>query len=90
MYVDDVLSVPETMRKCVRWYTGDKAFIWTIEAELEDAKRDPQEITMAVISAMASSVVDCLRFSWDYPAQNANKKMAVLNTAMWIGYSRRQ
>ena len=45
-YVDDILTVPEIMRRGVRWSTKEAALIWTVEAHNADKDRDPEEIRL--------------------------------------------
>ena len=56
----------------------------------ERSPQGPQAITMEAIKDMASSVIGCLNFTWDYPGNNTDKTMPVLGTAMWIGYPTRK
>ena len=40
---------------------------------------------MEQFSIMASSLVNCLDFTWDIPSNHSNGMMPVLDTQMWVG-----
>ena len=88
-YVDDVLAALETMRKGVRWDPESNTMIWPQEMETKDRDRSLEDITMTAMADMASSVLQCLDFTWDTPSRNKNNKMPVLDTMVWVGRSQR-
>ena len=45
---------------------------------------------MAAFSDMASSVFECLDFTWDSPVKNSNGRMPVLDMEMWVGTEARE
>ena len=57
--------------------------------QLLDKDRNPEEITMVAIAAMASSIHPCLEFTWDAPCMSKTGMMPVLDTQIWIGFQNR-
>ena len=88
-YVDDVLAALETMRKGVRLDPGSNTMIWSLDMESEDRDRSLEDIRTTAVEDMASSVLQCLDFTWDTPSRNQNQKMPVLDTMVWVGRSQR-
>ena len=84
-YVDDVLTGQEEMKLGTKWNPKDQCLEWTQEQLELDKTKDPQEVTMTAIAAMASSILSCLEFTWDAPCLNPSKKMPVLDTQVWVG-----
>ena len=66
--------------------------MWSLEAEKEDKenKVDPEVNTMTQFAAMASSISNCLKFTFDSPKLNRNQTMPVLEPAMWVGREKRE
>ena len=89
-YVDDVLVIPESLRRGVRWSSRDRAFIWTKEAYEEDKDLNSELVTMNAVRTMASDLLKCLNFTSDCPSQNVGGRMPVLDTAVWIGTPERE
>ena len=83
-YVDDVLAALNNMKCGTRWDHTLRIFKWDQEEAIKDKDKDPQEITMSAFAAMASSQLECLNFTWDSPSNNANNKMPVLDTMVWV------
>ena len=63
--------------------------IWSMEAAEEDADKDPEEVTMNAITSIASSILQCLDFTWDAPGRNPSGTMPLLDTMIWVGYPSR-
>ena len=66
--------------------------IWSQEWEAEDQKaaKTPEKVTMEQFTSMASQVTSYLKFTWDSPEQHEDRKMPVLDTAMWMGMEERE
>ena len=88
-YVDDVMTALEEMKRGTRWDSRNKVMIWTPEAAEQDAGKDPEQVTMEAVTNMASSILACLQFTWDSPAQNKTGMMPLLDTMIWVGQSAR-
>ena len=88
--MDDVLTALQTMRMGVRWDSSTKTFTWMPEAQREDINRNLEVVTMENFASMATSLVECLDFTWDCPSRNATGTMAVLDTQMWVGLPARE
>ena len=84
-YVDYVLTALEEMKRGTRWSRELQIMVWTTEAEMEDKDRNPEQVTMQAFADMASSIMDCLNFTWDAPSLNSNGMMPVLDTMVWVG-----
>ena len=84
-YVDDVLTGQEEIKLGTKWNTKDQCLEWTNEQFEIDRAKDPQEVTMTAIAAMASSILSCLEFTWDAPYKNQTNKIPVLDTHVWVG-----
>ena len=87
-YVDDCLVALDTMAPGVRWCQAEKAMVWSKECEDADRKGGSEGgkiVSMEEFAKMASSIVNCLKFTYDCPQMNANGTMPVLDTQMWVG-----
>ena len=89
-YVDDVLKLLGEMRRGARWDPTNKTFIWSQDNFIADCNRDLEEMTMEQVAAMASSILNCLNFTWDAPSLHPGREMPVLDTVMWLGIPQRK
>ena len=89
-YVDDVLTVLDKLKKGVRWFHITKTLLWSPEHQKEDEGKNEEELTMEVFKNIASSILQCLDFTYDCPSLNSSKKMPVLDTQMWMDFPQRQ
>ena len=64
---------------------------WGQEWHELDMKSDvPDDVrTMKGICKMASSLIKCLKFTWDAPGKNASGMMPVLDCQIWIAKEER-
>ena len=87
-YVDDIFTALERLRPGMRWNQAERALKWDPQSQERDANETPEQAeirTMTEVQKIASSVLECLNFTNDTPANNATLKMPVLDTQMWVG-----
>ena len=91
-YVDDILAGLYKFKLGTRWDPKQQLMVWSPEAQQEDTRNKcgQEEVTMREFSAMASSVMKCLNFTYDYPGPHNDYRMPVLDTAMWTSKEQRQ
>ena len=75
--------------KGTKWDPQNKCFTWSLDQNNED-KRTDEIRTMEELANMASSIISCLKFTWDSPECHGNGRMPVLDTALWLGYPERE
>ena len=80
-YVDDVFLACNIVKPGYKWNFSQGAFQWS----LAEDPRSPEARTMEEIAALASSIFQCLNFTWDSPSMNEKKMMPVLDIQLWIG-----
>ena len=82
-YVDDTEVVVENVEVGTRW--DGRALVISPESAQEDLdlRRSREEITMGAWASMASSVIPGLSFTMDYPANNNNSRMPMLDFELW-------
>ena len=51
--------------------------------------RSTEELTMKVVSEIASSITWYLKFTWDSPEMNSDGTMPVLDLEVWMGMEER-
>ena len=90
--MDDCVLGIRRMKLGTRWCNKRRAMIWSQEWEAEDQKeaKTPEQITMEQFTSMANQVTSYLKFTWDSPEQHEDKRMPVLDTAMWMGMEERE
>ena len=86
-YVDDVLTSFEEMKPGVKWDPISKTLMRDqAKAKSDiDNKIDPEFITMQNFCNIASSITECLNFTWDSLKRNPTHKMPVLDLQVWVG-----
>ena len=90
-YVDDVLVALELLKLGVRWDRATKTLSWSPETENQDREANvhPEVHTMELLCQISSSLISCLKFTWDSPSKNSNNMMPVLDTFIWVGIPKR-
>ena len=74
------------MEPGTRWCPEEATFIKTEDTVAEDEDKDMEIVTMQQFAKAASSVINCLNFTWDCPGKNLSNRMPVLDTQLWVGY----
>ena len=63
--------------------------VWSLKEETKDKDKTREQVTMAEFCALACSMFQCLRFTWDSPGKNGEGWMAVLDTMVRMDFSQR-
>ena len=84
-YVDDSEVIVENVPVGTRWDNDSRKLLCTDEAVEEDNVEDKsrEEITMRAWGEMASSLIPGVKFTIDYPANNTNGKVPMLDFMLW-------
>ena len=82
----------DKLKPGIKWDNNARALIWSQEQYEIDTRNgtNDEQRTMAIIAEISSSIVGCLKFTWDSPSCNENGKMPVLDFQMWIGLEKRE
>ena len=88
-YVNDVCTASGTIPKGCKWSFEHKALLWS-QDQFNGDNREPDARTMEEMARISSSIFECLNFTWDCPSKNANNKMPVLDTQLWIDTESRE
>ena len=82
-YVDDSELVTDNLAMGTRW-DGEKMTV-NEDTEKDDilANRTKEEVTMKAWGEMASSIIPGLTFTVDYPSNNPNNKVPMLDFQLW-------
>ena len=65
---------------------------WNLESQEEDVRNRccQEEVIMREFATMASSIIKCLNFTYNFPGHHNDYSMPVLDTAMWTSMEHRQ
>ena len=90
-YIDDVFYAGGEFRKGVKWDPTQKCLIWDPNQESEDKQynKTNDHRTMEIVAQIASSIIKCLKFTWDSPSANKSGKMPVLDCQLWMEMDQR-
>ena len=82
-YVDDTEVVVENLEAGTRWEDGKLSTSPRTAAEDLASGRSKEEITMEAWAGMASSIIPGLKFTTDFPANNSNGWVPMLDFELW-------
>ena len=84
-YVDDSEIIIENIPMVSRWDDNIRKIVTTEETAAEDreAGRTNDEVTMKAWGSMTSCIIPGITFTVDYPDNNANGKVPMLDFMLW-------
>ena len=83
-YMDDTSNGMEALRPGTRWSDEELRMILHPHLVEEDKEVSSDIRTAKEVAKMGSSISNMITLTWDCPANNGNKKMALLNTEVWV------
>ena len=83
-YVDDTANGTEELRCGVRWSEEEQRMILHPHLVDEDEEEAGDIRTAREVAKMGSSISNMIQLTWDSPSNNSNRKMAMLNTEVWV------
>ena len=83
-YMDDTSNGMEALRPGTRW--SDEELRMILHPHLVEEDRDVSSDirTAKEVAKMGSSISNMITLTWDCPSNNENKRMALLNTEVWV------
>ena len=83
-YIDDTANGAEALRPGTRWSDEEGRMILHPHLIEEDLAVPSDTRTAREIAKMGSSISQMISLTWDCPSNNENKKMALLDTEVWV------
>ena len=83
-YIDDTANGAEALRPGTRWSDEEGRMILHPHLIEEDLAVPSDTRTAREIAMMGSSISQMISLTWDCPSNNENKKMALLDTEVWV------
>ena len=83
-YIDDTANGAEALKAGTRWSDEEERMILHPHLVEEDLAVPSDTRTAKEIAKMGSSISQMISLTWDCPSNNANKKMALLDTEVWV------
>ena len=82
-FMDDTANVTEALQPGTRWSALEKMIVHP--HLVDEDKEVPDDIrTAREVARMGSSISNMIQLTWDCASNNANDKMALLNTEVWV------
>ena len=82
--MDDTANGMEALRPGTRWSEEEERMILHPHLVEDDMEVSSDIRTAKEVAKMGSSISDMITLTWDCPANNENKRMALLNTEVWV------
>ena len=83
-YIDDTANGAEALMPGTRWSEEERRMIVHPHLIEEDLAVPSDTKTAREIAKMGSSISQMISLTWDCPSNNVNKKMALLDTEVWV------
>ena len=83
-YIDDTANGAEALSPGTRWSEEEGRMILHPHLMEEDLALPSDARTAREVAKMGSSISPMISLTWDCPSNNENKKMALLDTEVWV------